>query len=117
MSKERYAEHTVAWELPNRDSVTKGNYNLADIETKYLPIQTEVVSYSKDQTINKLKQRIAELEEQLKNARKETAKKVIDRVEELSVFDFKAYEEHDLRKYTITELALDVILREYGEKK
>ena len=30
MSKERYAEHTVAWELPNGDSVTKGNYNLAD---------------------------------------------------------------------------------------
>ena len=60
-------------------------------------------------------QRIAELEEQLKNAKKETAKKVVDRVEELSVFDFKTYEEHDLRKYTITELALDVILREYGE--
>lgn len=68
MSKERYVEHTVAWELPNRDSVTKGNYNLADIETKYLPIQTEVVSDSKDHTINELKQRIAELEEQLKNA-------------------------------------------------
>lgn len=68
MSKERYVEHTVAWELPNRDSVTKGNYNLADIETKYLPIQTEVVSDSKDHTIDELKQRIAELEEQLKNA-------------------------------------------------
>ena len=40
MSKERYVEHTVALELPNRDSVTKGNYNLADIETKYLQIQT-----------------------------------------------------------------------------
>ena len=63
-------------------------------------------------------QQIAELEEQLKNARKETAKRVIDRVEEFSVFDFKAYEEHDLRKYTITELALDVILREFqGENK
>lgn len=68
MSKERYVEHTVAWELPIRDSVTKGNYNLADIETKYLPIQTEVVSDNKDKTINKLQQRIAELEEQLKNA-------------------------------------------------
>ena len=67
--------------------------------------------------LNQQDQRIAELEEQLKNAKKETAKKVIDRVEELSVFDFKAYEEHDLRKYTITELALDVILREYGENK
>lgn len=66
MSKERYVEHTVAWELPIRDSVTKGNYNLADIETKYLPIQTEVVSDNKDKTINKLQQRIAELEEQLK---------------------------------------------------
>ena len=61
--------------------------------------------------------KIAELEEQLKNARKETAQKVIKRVEELSVFDFKTYEEHDLRKYTITELALDVILREIGENK
>lgn len=68
MSKERYVEHTVAWELPIRDSVTKGNYTLADIETKYLPIQTEVVSDNKDKTINKLQQRIAELEEQLKNA-------------------------------------------------
>ena len=42
--KERYAEHTVAWELPTGDSVTKGNYNLADIETKYIPIQTEIIS-------------------------------------------------------------------------
>ena len=63
---ERYVGHTVAWELPNRDSVTKGNYNLEDIETKYLPMQTEVVSDNKDQTIDELKQRIAELEEQLK---------------------------------------------------
>lgn len=62
MSKERYAEHTVAWELPNGDSVTKSNYNLANIETKYLPIQTEVVSDNKDRTIDELKQRIAELE-------------------------------------------------------
>ena len=31
-------------ELPTGDSVTKGNYNLADIETKYIPIQTEMIS-------------------------------------------------------------------------
>ena len=62
MSKEeRYAEHTVAWELPNGDSTTKGNYNLADIETKYMPLQTEIISDAKDQ-------RIKELEEQLANA-------------------------------------------------
>lgn len=61
--------------------------------------------------------RIAELEEQLKNARKETANKVIKRVEELSVFDFKTYEDYDLKRFTITDLALDVILREYGENK
>lgn len=67
--------------------------------------------------LNEKNQRIAELEEQLKNARKEIAKKVIDRVEELSVFDFKAYEEHDFRRYTITDMALDNILREYGENK
>ena len=60
-------------------------------------------------------QRIAELEEQLNNARKETAKKVIDRVEELGVFDFEAYEEMDFRRYIIAEMALDNILREYGE--
>ena len=60
------------------------------------------------------RQRIAELEEQLKNARKETAKKVIDRVEELSAFDFKACE----ALYTITEPELDCILREFqGENK
>lgn len=68
MSKERYAEHTVAWELPNGDSVTKSNYNLSDIGTKYIPIQTEIGSDNKDQTINELQQRIAELEEQLKNS-------------------------------------------------
>lgn len=72
MSKERYAEHTVAWELPNGDSVTKSNYNLADIETKYIPIQTEIISDNKDKNIVELQQRISELEEQLKNARKET---------------------------------------------
>lgn len=60
-------------------------------------------------------ERIAELEEQLKNARKETAKKVIDRVEELGVFDFEAYEEMDFRRYIISEMALDNILKEYGE--
>ena len=68
MSKERYTEHTFAWGLPNGDSVTKSNYNLADIETKYIPIQTEIISDNKDKTIAKLQQRIAELEEQLKNA-------------------------------------------------
>ena len=55
------------------------------------------------------RQRIAELEEQLKNARKETAKKVIARVEELGVFDFEAYEE----RYIISEKELDNILKEY----
>ena len=68
MSKERYAEHTVAWELPNGDSVTKSNYNLADIETKYMPIQTEVISDNKDKTITEQQQRIAELEEQLEKS-------------------------------------------------
>lgn len=56
-------------------------------------------------------QRLAELEEQLKNARKETAKKVIARVEELGVFDFESYEE----RYIISEMELDNILKEYGE--
>ena len=65
-------------------------------------------------TIYNQDQRIAELEEQLKNARKETAKKVIDRVEELSVFDFEAYEEMDFRRYIISQMALDNILKEYG---
>ena len=65
--------------------------------------------------LNQQSQRIAELEEQLKNVRKETAKKVIDRVEKLGVFDFKAYEEMDFRRYIIAEMALDNILREYGE--
>ena len=68
MSKERYTEHTFAWELPNGDSVTKSNYNLADIETKYIPIQTEIISDNKDKTIAKLQQQISELEEELKNA-------------------------------------------------
>lgn len=71
MSKERYVEHTVDLELPIRDSVTKGNYNLADIETKHLPIQTEVVSDNKDKTINKLQQQIAQLKKQLEEKDKE----------------------------------------------
>lgn len=58
--------------------------------------------------LNEKDQRILELEEQLKNARKETAKKVIDRVEELGVFDFEAYEE----RYIISEMELDNILKE-----
>lgn len=37
--KERYAEHTVAWELPTGDSVTKGNYNLAG---KNYPIKLKI---------------------------------------------------------------------------
>ena len=87
-------------------------------EQKYANIVDMATDYNNDKSlILDLTQRIAELEEQLENARKETAQKVIKRVEELSVFDFKTYEEHDLRKYTITELALDVILREYGENK
>lgn len=61
--------------------------------------------------LNQQDQQIAELEEQLKNARKETAKKVIARVEELGVFDFEAYEE----RYIISEMELDNILKEYGE--
>lgn len=61
--------------------------------------------------------KIAELEEQLKNARKETANKVVKRVEELSVFDFKTYEDYDFKRYTITDMALENILKEYGEKK
>lgn len=82
MSKERYVEHTVALELPIRDSVTKGNYNLADIETKYLPIQTEVVSDNKDKTINKLQQRIAEFKKQLEEKEKliERLQGVIDKL-------------------------------------
>lgn len=80
MSKERYAEHTVAWELPNGDSVTKSNYNLSGIGTKYIPIQTGTVSDNKGQTINELQQRIAELEEQLEEKEKKIRKKVCDDV-------------------------------------
>lgn len=85
MSKERYVEHTVAWELPIRDSVTKGNYNLADIETKYLPIQTEVICDDKDKTITDLKAKLAEseskrksLEEKIKFLTEETEENFVD---------------------------------------
>lgn len=61
--------------------------------------------------LNEKNQQIAELEKQLKNARKETAKEVIARVEELGVFDFEAYEE----RYIISEKELDNILKEYGK--
>ena len=111
MSKERYVEHTVALELPIRDSVTKGNYNLEDIETKYLPMQTEVVSDNKDHTIDELKQRIAELEEQLKNA---THKFNIGK--EVYYLDYKYKFEPYVSKYlTVCKgKILDIILREEG---
>lgn len=71
MSKEeRYVEHTAAWELPNGDSVTKSNYNLADIETKYMPIQTEVICDDKDKTIADLKAKLAESESKLEEYKK-----------------------------------------------
>lgn len=77
--------------------------------SNYIMTQEEVC-----ERLNQQAERIAELEEQLKNARKETANKVIKRVEELSVFDFQAYEEMDFRRYIISEMALDNILKEYG---
>ena len=105
MSKERYVEHTVAWELPIRDSVTKGNYNLADIETKYLQIQTEVVSDNKDKTINKLQQRIAELKKQLEEKDKEIeTKSIVNNLYKTTVSlrdnDFKdlVYENNSLKQ-------------------
>lgn len=54
------------------------------------------------------------LEQQLAEKEKEVAQKVIKRVEELSVFDFEAYEEMDFRRYIISQMALDNILKEYG---
>ena len=105
MSKERYVEHTVAWELPIRDSVTKGNYNLADIETKYLPIQTEVVSDNKDKTINKLQQQIAQLKKQLEEKEKEIeTKNIVNNLYKTTVRlrdnDFKdlVYENNSLKQ-------------------
>ena len=67
--EERYVEHTTAWELPNGDSVTKSNYNLADIEMKYMPIQTEVICDDKDKTIADLKAKLAESEEKKESYR------------------------------------------------
>ena len=86
MSKEeRYVEHTAAWELPNGDSVTKSNYNLADIETKYMPIQTEVICDNKDKTIADLKAKLVEseskrksLEEKVKFLTEETEENFVD---------------------------------------
>ena len=75
MSKEeRYVEHTAAWELPNCYSVTKSNYNLADIETKYMPIQTEVICDDKDKIIADLETKLAEEKEYTQQYRKECAK-------------------------------------------
>lgn len=114
MSKERYVEHTVALELPIRDSVTKGNYNLADIETKYLTIQTEVVSDNKDKTINKLQQRIAELKKQLEEKDQhitELKKQLEEWVGDGTGYDGQYYNEC-IGLDQINE-ALDTILKEY----
>lgn len=84
MSKERYAEPSPAWESLDGYSVTKGNYNLADIERKYIPIQTEIISDNKDKTIAELQQRIAELEAKLAEKEKE--------IERLKVYDEYRFE-------------------------
>ena len=86
MSKEeRYVEHTAAWELPNGDSVTKSTYNLADIETKYMPIQTEVICDDKYKTIADLEAKLVEseskrksLEEKIKFLTEETEENFVD---------------------------------------
>lgn len=64
--KERYSEHTGAWELPTGDSVTKGNYNLADIETRYIPMQTEMISNDKDKKIADIEVKLAEKDKRIK---------------------------------------------------
>ena len=97
---------------------------VADLETKLAGLQQE----------NKqLKQQLAEKEntitnliedskaskdwykKQLVEKEKEVANKVIERVKELSVFDFKTYEEEDFRRYIICDMALDNIKKEYGD--
>jgi DNA-binding ferritin-like protein len=110
MSKERYAEHTVAWELPNGDSVTKSNYNLADIGTKYIPIPTEIISDNKDKIIAELQQRIAELEEQLKSLAdytKQVRKEVIEEIRALAI------KRNDDQFY----IMIDEILEKIGEEE
>ena len=82
--KERYAEHTVAWELPTGDSVTKGNYNLADIETKYIPIQTEMISDDND---------YQEKIQQLKQSQKQLAIGELRRIKEYILINDKYDEE------------------------
>ena len=87
--KERYAEHTVAWELPTGDSVTKGNYNLADIETKYIPIQTEMISDDNDyqEEIRQLKQSQKQLAiEELEKAKEKALHFYVSDTPELTSF-------------------------------
>lgn len=56
---------------------------------------------------------ISNLEDKLAAKEKEVASNIIKRVKELSVFDFKTYEETGFARYTITDMALDNILKKY----
>jgi len=65
--------------------------------------------------IKSLHKQIAELKKQFKKVRKLTAYKVIERVVDLSIFDFKIYEEYRIERYRITKKTLDNILKEFKE--
>lgn len=41
-------------------------------------------------------------------------KKIVGEIKNLSIFDFKEFEESKIRRYGITETALDTILKRYG---
>lgn len=95
------------------DMLNNSHKRIAELEEQIKDNDFVITEY--ENLSNAQLERIRELEEQLENARKETAQKVIKRVEELSVFDFEAYEEMDFRRYIISQMALDNILKEYGE--
>lgn len=44
-------------------------------------------------------------------------KKIVGEIKDLSIFDFEAFEEFKIRRYRITEKALDIILKKYIDKK
>ena len=99
---------------------------IADLETKLAESEKDRLMWQEmyknadrqnknicETDIYPLQEENQQLKQQLAEKPKEIALQVIDSVKEFSVFDFKAYEELNVRKYIICESTLDVILKKY----
>lgn len=124
-NKEKYKNYDHQYYIKHKrpkSKIGQAEQKIAELEAKLAELREQITILDEEnsktfmKSVNawrenaELKQQLAEKEKQLK----ELPNKIIKRVEELSVFDFEAYEEMDFRRYIISEMALDNILKEYG---